>query len=114
MVHFVMLRMIAMKKWSDSQKSEVASGPLQEGPGISDIYPSQAQLEGLLMGTTTDQTEGSVGRAEEAIGQAFPREDPKRKANSSATPATLHPPTLEKYGTAVTGALKHHLKRQNK
>ena len=66
------------------------------------------------MGSTTDQTEESVDRVGAAVGQASPRDESKRKASVSATPATLHTPTLEKDGTAVTGASKHHLKNQNK
>ena len=63
---------------------------------------------------TTDQIEGSVDRLGGAVGQVSPRDDPKRKASAPATQATLRPPTLEKDGTAITEALKHHLKNQNK
>ena len=60
------------------------------------------------------QIEGSVDRLGAAVGQESPQNDLKRKASAPATKVTLRPPTLEKDGTAVTGALKHHLKKQKK
>ena len=66
------------------------------------------------MGITTDKKEGSVERGGEAIGHASPWNEPERKASVPATPATPRPTTIAKDGTAVTGALKHHLKKQNK
>ena len=55
-----------------------------------------------------------MDREETAVGQASPRDKPERKVSVPATPATLRPPMLEKDDTAVTGALKHHLKNPNK
>ena len=101
---------------SNRLQSKSPSGPFWEGPGVCNLCPSNTQWEevGLLIGILTDQTLRSVASVEAAIGQASPRDEPQRKADAQATPAILHPPTLEKNGTAVTGALKHHLKRQNK
>ena len=81
---------------SDCQKSELPSGPLWGDPGFSNVCPNQAQLEGLPMGITTDQTEGSVERVGEAMGHASPRDKPERKASAPTTPATLHQQTLAK------------------
>ena len=57
---------------------------------------------------------GAVNNAENILDEESQRDESEQKASAAAPPATLHPPTLLKDGGPVTGALKHHLKKQNK
>ena len=99
---------------SDSQKPELASGPLREGTSNSGVCPSKAHKWSQLSVVRTDQEDTLVESMTEKTRQASPRDEPQRKVSDPEQLVTLCLPTLPKDGTEVTGAHKHHLKKQNK
>ena len=62
----------------------------------------------------TDQEDTLSKSITEKDRQVSLRDEPQQKTSDPEQPVTLYPPMLSKDGTEVTGAKKHHLKKQNK
>ena len=99
---------------SNRLNSDLAIGPLREGLGKSEECPSQTESVKPPSYDTKVTLAGAINRIGNILGHASPWDEPERKASAAVTPATLRPPMLIKDGGPVTGALKHHLKKQNK
>ena len=99
---------------SDTLNSDLNCRPLREGLDSSKECPSQTESGKPPSDDTKVTLAGAINNVGDTIGQASPWDEPERKASTAAISATLRPPMLIQDGKLVTGALKHHLKKQNK